>query len=103
MVIRGKEVDFKITRLKDAARFEAAKAEFEGNKDNLSGKPGEPITETIGRAIGAFRRFLITATGEDILADCDDLEEAKAAFGEFCQGVAAQKNTMPVFSAADIK
>ena len=39
MVIRGKEVDFRITRLKDAARFEAAKAEFEGNKDNLSGNP----------------------------------------------------------------
>lgn len=103
MVVGGKEIDFKITRLKDAARFEAAKAEFENSKDGFSGKPGEPITKTIGRSIEAFRRFIFTATGEDILADCDDLEEAKAVFSEFCGCVAAQKNTIPVFSAADIK
>lgn len=103
MVIRGKEVDFRITRLKDAARYEAARAELEGNKEGFTGNPGEPVTDTIGRAIGVFRRFMLTATGEDILADCDDLEEAKAAFIEFCQGVAAQKNSMPVFSPVDIK
>lgn len=101
MRLNGMEIDFKITRLKDAARFDAAKAELESKK--FEPEPGEPVVKTIERAIDAFRTFMKTATDVDVLKDCTDLEEAKATFTQFCSEVNAQKNNMPVFSSSNIK
>ena len=65
MQIRGREVDFRITRLKDAAAMEKAldhMAESE-KKINRKGK----LTEIMSATIEMFRNFVKESTGEDVL------------------------------------
>ena len=50
-----------------------------------------------------FRTFIKEATGEDILEDCDDLEEAKGAYLDMLRGIKAQKETLLGFSADELK
>lgn len=38
-----------------------------------------------------FRKFFLTATGEDVLKDCEDAQEAKEAYDEFLSAVREQK------------
>lgn len=101
MQIRGREVDFRITRLKDAAAMEKAldhMAESE-KKINRKGK----LTETMSTTIEMFRNFVKEATGEDILEGCDDVEEAKNVYIEMLCEVAKQKEEALGFSMDKIK
>ena len=41
--------------------------------------------------IRMFRKFFLTATGEDVLKDCEDAQEAKEAYDEFLSAVREQK------------
>ena len=67
MQINGKEIRFSISNKNHAANFE---------KDAL---------------IRMFRKFFLTATGEDVLKDCEDAQEAKEAYDEFLSAVREQK------------
>lgn len=101
MQIRGREVDFKIGRLKDAAAFEKAldkmsKTEKEVNKKGT-------LSEIIAAEIEMFRDFVKESTGEDVLEDCDDLEEAKGAYIDMLLGIKKQKETLLGFSMDEIK
>ena len=101
MQIRGREVDFKIGRLKDAAAFEKAfdkmsKTEKEVNKKGA-------LSEIIAAEIEMFRAFVKESTGEDVLEDCDDLEEAKGAYIDMLLGIKKQKETLLGFSMDEIK
>ena len=101
MQIRGREVDFRITRLKDAAAMEKAldhMAESE-KKINRKGK----LTEVMSATIEMFRNFVKEATGEDVLEDCDDVEEAKNAYIEMLCEVSKQKEEALGFSMDEIK
>lgn len=101
MQIRGREVDFRITRLKDAAAMEKAldhMAESE-KKINRKGK----LTEIMSATIEMFRNFVKEATGEDVLEDCDDVEEAKNAYIEMLCEVSKQKEEVLGFSMDKIK
>lgn len=101
MQIRGREVDFKITRLKDAAAMEKAldhMAESE-KKINRKGK----LTEVMSATIEMFRNFVKESTGEDVLEDCDDVEEAKNVYIEMLCEVAKQKEEALGFSMDKIK
>lgn len=101
MQIRGREVDFRITRLKDAAAMEKAldhMAESE-KKINRKGK----LTEIMSATIEMFRNFVKETTGEDVLEDCDDVEEAKNAYVEMLREVAKQKEEALGFSMDEIK
>lgn len=101
MQIRGREVDFRITRLKDAAAMEKAldhMAESE-KKINRKGK----LTEVMSATIEMFRNFVKEATGEDVLEDCDDAEEAKNAYIEMLCEVSKQKEEALGFSMDKIK
>ncbi|RHT94355.1 hypothetical protein [Clostridium sp. AM27-28] len=101
MQIRGREVDFRITRLKDAAAMEKAldhMAESE-KKINRKGK----LTEIMSATIEMFRNFVKEATGEDVLEDCDDVEEAKNAYIEMLCEVSKQKEEALGFSMDKIK
>lgn len=101
MQIRGREVDFRITRLKDAAAMEKAldhMAESE-KKINRKGK----LTEIMSATIEMFRNFVKEATGEDVLEDCDDVEEAKNAYTEMLCEVSKQKEEALGFSMDKIK
>lgn len=101
MQIRGREVDFRITRLKDAAAMKKAldhMAESE-KKINRKGK----LTEIMSATIEMFRNFVKEATGEDVLEDCDDVEEAKNAYIEMLCEVSKQKEEALGFSMDKIK
>ncbi|WP_270224052.1 hypothetical protein [Clostridium fessum] len=101
MQIRGREVDFRITRLKDAAAMEKAldhMAESE-KKINRKGK----LTEIMSATIEMFRNFVKEATGEDVLEDCDDVEEAKNVYIEMLCEVSKQKEEALGFSMDKIK
>ncbi|MFQ9208933.1 MAG: hypothetical protein ACLR3S_07120 [Clostridium fessum] len=75
MQIRGREVDFKITRLKDAAAMEKALDHMTESEKKINHKG--KLTEIMSATIDLFRNFVKEATGEDVLEDCDDVEEAK--------------------------
>lgn len=101
MQIRGREVDFRITRLKDAAAMEKAldhMAESE-KKINRKGK----LTEIMSATIEMFRNFVKESTGEDVLEDCDDVEEAKNVYIEMLCEIAKQKEEALGFSMDKIK
>jgi len=97
MQIRGREVDFKIGRLKDAAALDKmSKTEKEVNKKGT-------LSEIIAAEIEMFRTFVKESTGEDVLEDCDDLEEAKGAYIDMLLGIKKQKETLLGFSMDEIK
>ena len=101
MQIRGKEVDFRVSRLKDAAALEQA-------IDNMGKKEEEirkekTLTAVISKTNEMFRQFFIDATGTDVLVDCEDPQESKETYTEFLRGVGEQKKSILDFSVSDIK
>lgn len=101
MQIRGREVDFKIGRLKDAAAFEKALDKMSKTEKEVNKKGA--LSEIIAAEIEMFRAFVKESTGEDVLEDCDDLEEAKGAYLDMLRGIKAQKETLLGFSADELK
>ena len=102
MHIYGKEIDFKISRLKDAENFEAALQEMNVKEKEISQYKG-PMTGLIERGIGMFRGFFAKATGVDVLEGCDDFNEAKKAYFAFLEEIKIQKAEVLDITAADIK
>ena len=101
MQIRGREVDFRITRLKDAAAMEKALDHMAESEKKISRKG--KLTEIMSATIEMFRNFVKEATGEDVLEDCDDVEEAKNVYIEMFREVAKQKEEALGFSMDEIK
>ena len=101
MRIRGREVDFKITRLKDAAAMEKALDHMTESEKKINHKG--KLTEIMSATIDLFRNFVKEATGEDVLEDCDDVEEAKNVYVEMLREVAKQKEEALGFSMDEIK
>ena len=101
MQIRGREVDFKIGRLKDAAAFEKALDKMSKTEKEVNKKGA--LSEIIAAEIEMFRAFVKESTGEDVLEDCDDLEEAKGAYIDMLLGIKQQKETLLGFSMDEIK
>lgn len=101
MQIRGREVDFKIGRLKDAAAFEKSLDKMSKTEKEVNKKGA--LSEIIAAEIEMFRAFVKESTGEDVLEDCDDLEEAKGAYIDMLLGIKKQKETLLGFSMDEIK
>ena len=101
MQIRGREVDFKITRLKDAAAMEKALDHMTESEKKINHKG--KLTEIMSATIDLFRNFVKEATGEDVLEDCDDVEEAKNVYIEILCEVSKQKEEALGFSMDKIK
>lgn len=101
MQIRGREVDFKIGRLKDAEALEKALDNMGVNEKKINRKG--KLSEILAEEIRLFRTFIVEATGEDILDGCEDFEEAKGAYMDMIQGVAEQKKELLGFSLENIK
>ena len=101
MQIRGREVDFKITRLKDAAAMEKALDHMTESEKKINHKG--KLTKIMSATIDLFRNFVKEATGEDVLEDCDDVEEAKNAYIEMLCEVSKQKEEALGFSMDKIK
>ena len=95
MQIRGIEVDFRITKLKDAAAMDAALkkmacAEEKLNTDAKSGRAD--VIKTFERYIRMMRDFFLDATGVDVLDGCEDVEEARDAYYSFLGEIKRQKD-----------
>ena len=101
MQIRGREVDFKITRLKDAAAMEKSLDHMTESEKKINHKG--KLTKIMSATIDLFRNFVKEATGEDVLEDCDDVEEAKNVYVEMLREVAKQKEEALGFLADEIK
>ena len=101
MQIRGREVDFKITRLKDAAAMEKALDHMTESEKKINHKG--KLTKIMSATIDLFRNFVKEATGEDVLEDCDDVEEAKSVYIEMLCEIAKQKEEALGFLADEIK
>lgn len=101
MQIRGKEVDFRVSRLKDAAALELAINNMGKNEEEI--RKEKTLTAVISKTNEMFRQFFVDATGTDVLVDCEDLQESKESYTEFLRAVREQKNTILDFSISDIK
>ena len=101
MQVYGKEIDFKIGRLKDAAALETAITNMGEAEEQV--RKETKLVKVMSRMNDMFRQFFIDATGVDVLEECGDLEEAKRAYYEFLGEVGKQKDALINFSASDIK
>lgn len=101
MQIRGKEVDFRISRLSDASAMNLALKHMEENEKEV--KKQKNIEEVIKSSLTMFRDFFKETTGQDVLADCEDLYEAKVAYYGFLKEVEKQKKELIEISMDDIK
>lgn len=101
MQIRGKEVDFRVSRLKDAAALEHAINNMGKKEEEI--RKVKTLTASITKTNEMFRQFFIDATGTDVLVDCEDLQESKETYTEFLRGVGEQKKSILDFSVSDIK
>jgi len=105
LIINNMEVDFKITRPKDAAAFEKALEKLAENEIELKqDRKKQDLSTMISNMITMFQEFLKNATGVDILKDCEDLELAQEVYYQFCRDVESQKKKLlPPYSVARIK
>ena len=102
MTLNGKDIDFKITRAKDAEAFRIAVEAFAaaaGEFERAAREGKQTIGGLIERRIGLVRDFFLTATGEDVLADCDDMQLADETYMKFIslvneQSKAVRKNVL---------
>lgn len=101
MQINGKEIDFKISRLEDAGKMEIALQHMKEKENSI--KSLKKLTEIIPEMIVMFRVFFQEATGEDIIGECTDLNEAKETYMSFLKEVNKQKNEVLTFTLDDIK
>ena len=102
MQIYGREVDFKISRLKDAGNMEMALNNMARTEVAIKKKGPGLLSETIKAGIKMFSDFFKDATGVDVLEGCEDLDEAKNAYLDFLGEVKKQKELVGV-SLTDIK
>ena len=104
MLINGKELDFKISNLKDAGNMELALKEMEKKEKEIREGKDLSISSVMQAMFDLFRNFFKTATGVDVLEGCEDVLDAKQAYSDFLTEVSRQKQAIIVpFSLDRIK
>ncbi len=105
MQVNGKEVDFKISRLEDASKFELALQNMQKTEKGIqeSAKKGELFSKIAKMTIDMFADFFSEMGMKEILDGCKDLEEAKGAYLEFLKEISNQKKSVLTFTLDDIK
>lgn len=104
MVVNGKELDFRIGNLRHAAAYEKALIQMGETEDKIKNMKEEKLTPVLKAMIDMFRQFFLEATGVDVLADCEDMQEAREAYEQFLGEIVKQKKAMLApYSAERIK
>lgn len=104
MLINGKELDFKISNLKDAGNMELALKEMEKKEKEIREGKDLSISSVMQAMLDLFRNFFKTATGVDVLEGCEDVLDAKQAYSDFLKEISRQKQAIIVpFSLDRIK
>lgn len=94
MEINGKKIKFKITKKKNAANFEKAVNEMAEKEKQIREMNETSLGEVLDSLKNMFRDFFVTATGEDVIDDCDDVEEMEEMYNEFLEEVMSQKEKL---------
>ena len=94
MVINGKELNFKISNLKDAGNMELALKEMEKTEKEVRKGKDLSMSSAIQAMIDMFRNFFKMATGVDVLEGCEDALDAKQAYSDFLTEVSRQKQAI---------
>lgn len=94
MTIYGKEIDFKISNVKHATNAELALEELGKTENVVKSMDKKDLVTVLTSMISMFQQFFITATGEDVLVDCEDLQEARDAYEQFFAEIEKQKKSM---------
>lgn len=89
MTVYGKEIDFKITRLSDAGRMDKALKNMAEKEKEM--QRTKELIPALTKGIRMFQDFFLEATGEDVLEECEDFEEARDAYLEFLNQIKEQK------------
>ena len=92
MTINGIDIDFKITKISDAEKFETAIKNLAVNeqKARLKCNDGSLVT-ALKSSIEVIQIFFVEATGVNVLAGCDDLQFAKETYDRFLAEIEEQK------------
>ena len=101
MKICGKEVDFKISRVEDAAKMNLALEKMKKKESEVKKING--LEEILTSLIHMFAEFFLDVTGQDVLKGCSDVDEAKKAYVDFLREVKKQKQDVLGFSLDDIE
>lgn len=94
MQINGKEIDFRISSVKHAGAMKLALDNMSDTEEKIKSMKEKDLTSVLTAGIGMFQDFFKTATGEDILADCDDLQEARDTYEQFLSEIEKQKKAV---------
>lgn len=94
MTINGKEVNFKISNLKHATAMRLALDEMRTTEAGIKAMDDKDLVNVLTAMISMFRRFFITATGEDVLEGCEDLQDARDAYELFLNEISQQKKSV---------
>ena len=105
MQVNGKEVDFKISRLEDASKFELALQHMQETEKKIQtdAQKGGSLSQIIKMTIDMFIAFFTEIGIKQVIAGCKDLEEAKRTYLEFLREIAKQKKEVLTFTLDDIK
>lgn len=92
MTINGIDIDFKITKISDAEKFETAIKNLAVNEQKVQLKRNDgSLVTALKSLIEVTQVFFIDATGVDVLAGCDDLQTAKETYSQFLAEIEEQK------------
>lgn len=94
MIINEKEIDFRISRKKDVENFERALQGMKKKEEEIKAMGKERLGDVIGGLEEMFRDFFKTATGIDVVGDCDDTSEMMDMYHTFLKEIEKQKGTV---------
>lgn len=96
MIINGNELKFSILKKSDAANFEKAIREMEKKEPEIKKIDEKDLPSVLDAMTDLFRGFFVTATGVDVIGECDDVAEMTKMYDEFLKEVAKQQKSLKI-------
>lgn len=103
MKVYGQEIDFRITRIDDAQRYKVALDEMKKDEQKMQKLKSSDLAVFLKSYIEMFQKFFINATGVDVLAGCNDAQEAHDAYISFLREIKLSKTKIASFTIEDIE
>lgn len=91
MQLNGHEIDFDYTRVQDAENLTKAARGLAEKTEAAQKAVQAGWGDSVKESIAMYRDYLETATGKDILEDCDNIDTAEEAYFCFLAEVQGQK------------
>lgn len=104
MNINGVEFEFKLSNISHAKKFQKAIDGMAEDEKKIKNMRNAKLDETLGAVKDMFVNFFVTATGKDVVGDCEDTEEMVSMYNEFLEEIKKQKEkVLSPFSMERIK